>query len=206
MATGREGLRRAGLMALACAALVGCGGGAALATEPVRPGLVASEPGAVGPATAAVAQAPEHGIAPQDAAPGAEAPVLAVNRFLDAASQRDHAAMAALFGTAGGPIGDQGGAFGCGLRRVGSWVGLGDRCLDWAAIELRMDVMARLLAHDAYRVVRSEGVAGRAAPSFLVEVAVTPKGGEAAQVPFVVIQAKGGRWLVAEVGLGRLAG
>ena len=167
---------RAGRMALTCVVAAGCGGAASLATEPAGPGAAA------------------------------DAPVRAVARFLDAAARRDHAAMAALFGTAGGPIGDERGAVTCGMRRMGSWIGLGERCIDRAAIELRMDVMARLLAHDAYRVVRQEGVAGRAEPSFLVEVAVTPTGGEAVRIPFVVTQAKGGRWLVAEVGLGRLAG
>ncbi len=129
--------------------------------------------------------------------------VRVVAEFLEAAGRRDHGAMAARFGTGGGPIGETGGAFGCAFRRVGSWVGLGDRCLRRAEAELRMDVIARVLAHESYRVEGEEGVVGRGRAAVRVRVEVVT-GGRGVVVPFVVIRADDGRWLVEEVGLGRL--
>lgn len=128
-----------------------------------------------------------------------------VAEFLDAAARRDHAAMASRFGTGDGPIGERGGPFGCALRRVGSWMGLGERCLGRAEVELRMDVIATVLAHESYRVRAQQGVVGRGRPASRVEVEVT-RGGRGVVVPFVVIRADDGRWLVEEVGLGGLVG
>lgn len=130
--------------------------------------------------------------------------VRVVAEFLDAAARRDHGAMAARFGSGGGPIGETGGALGCAFRRVGSWVGLGDRCLKRAEVELRMDVIAAVLAHESYRVEGEAGVVGRGRAAVRVEVEVVT-GGRGVIVPFVVIRADDGRWLVEEVGLGELA-
>ena len=132
-------------------------------------------------------------------------PVQVVAEFLDAARRRDHAAMATHFGAGDGPIGERGGAVGCAFRRVGSWIGLGAPCLTAPEVELRMDVMARVLAHESYRVGVEEGVVGRGRPAARVEVEVVT-GGRGVMVPFVVIRADDGRWLVEEVGLGRLVG
>lgn len=130
--------------------------------------------------------------------------VRVVAEFLEAAARRDHDAMAARFGTGGGPIGETGSALGCAFRRVGSWIGLGDRCLRRAEVELRMDVIAAVLAHESYRVEGEEGVVGRRRPAVRVEVEVVT-GGRGVVVPFVVIRADDGRWLVEEVGLGGVA-
>lgn len=129
----------------------------------------------------------------------------AVAEFLDAAGRRDHAAMASRFGTGDGPIGDTGGRAGCALRRVGSWIGVGERCLGRAEVELRMDAIAMVLAHESYRVGAEEGVVGRGRPAARVRVEVVT-GRRVVVVPFVVIRADDGRWLVEEVGLEGLVG
>ena len=144
---------------------------------------------------------------PEVAAPAPErGPAGTVEAFLDAAARRDHAAMAGLFGTGAGPIGEQGSGAGCGLRRLGSWIGLGERCLAAAEIELRMDLMARVLAHVSYRMGAAADVVGRGRSASRIEVAVDVGGGRVVAVPFVVIRANDGRWLVTEVGLERLTG
>lgn len=127
--------------------------------------------------------------------------VRVVAEFLEAAGRRDHDAMAARFGTGGGPIGETGGVVGCAFRRLGSWIGLGDRCLNRAEVELRMDAIAAILAHESYRVGVEEGMVGRGRPAARVVVEVVT-GGRGLVVPFVVIRADDGRWLVEEVGLG----
>ncbi len=129
-----------------------------------------------------------------------------VTGFLDAANSRDHAAMARLFGTAKGPIGEPGGAFGCGLRRAGSWIGLGRPCVTAQEVELRMDVIARILAHESRRVGPPERVAGRGRPAVRVEVEMAVRDGEVVRVPFVLIRTEGHGWLVEQVELGRLTG
>jgi len=88
-------------------------------------------------------------------------PARAVEMFLEAAGRRDHAAMARLFGTVDGPIGDRGGTLGCAFRKAGSWIRLGERCLEAREVELRMYVIAAILRHDTYRVRSEEAVAGR---------------------------------------------
>ena len=135
----------------------------------------------------------------------AEAPGRAVTVFLDAAKRGDHAAMARTFGTAAGPIGDRGSAFGCGMRRVGSWIGLGRPCIAAGEIERRMDLMAGILAHESYRVGAASDVVGlgRPAARIVVEMDV---GRGVVVVPFVVILTDDGSWLVEEVGLGGLVG
>lgn len=132
-------------------------------------------------------------------------PAAVAEAFLAAAGRRDHAAMAELFGTADGPIGEQGSAFGCGVRRVGSWLGLGERCLTAGEIERRMDLMARLLAHESRRVGAESAVVGLGRPAARVEVEMDVGGGVVV-VPFVAILTDDGRWLVEEVGLGGLVG
>ena len=156
---------------------------------------------------AAVAGAMGCGGPPQAAAPEpGRDPARTVEAFLDAAARRDHAAMAGLFGTGTGPIGEQGGGVGCAVRRLGSWLGLGERCLAAAEIALRMDLMARILAHASYRMGTAVEVVGHGRPASRVEVALDVGGGRVVAVPFVVIRADNGRWLVTEVELERLTG
>ncbi len=133
-------------------------------------------------------------------------PARVVAEFLDAANRRDHAAMASRFGTAAGPIADRGGTLGCALRRIGSWIGLGDHCQTAPEIELRMDLMAAILAHESYRMGAHTAVVGRGRPAARIDVEVEGVGKQAVTVPFVLVQTEDGLWLVEEVALGRLVG
>ena len=126
-------LRRFVVPRVALLALGGCGGGMV-----VTGGL----PGADGGPETASPAGPNTSLEPGQV----------VAEFLDAANRRDLAAMAARFGTAAGPIGHRGSPLGCALRRIGSWVGLGGRCLTATEVELRMDLIAAILAHRSYRV------------------------------------------------------
>ncbi len=134
----------------------------------------------------------------------AESPEDAVARFLGAVARDDHAAMARHFGTRDGPFGETGGGVGCALRRLGSWVGIGDRCPTRAEIETRMALVARILAHDSYRIGGSAGVVGRGTTARRILVELADAAGRAVAVPFVVVKAGGG-WLVEEVGLGAIS-
>lgn len=129
-----------------------------------------------------------------------------VAEFLDAANRRDLAAMASRFGTADGPIDDRGGALGCAFRKVGSWIGLGDRCVTALEVELRMDLMATILAHESHRVGGRAAVAGRGRPATRIEVELGTAAGRGVVVPFVLIRADDGSWLVEQVRLERLLG
>lgn len=141
---------------------------------------------------------------PSEEHPG---PSQAVESFLDAAARRDLAQMAGSFGTADGPVAQTGGALGCGLRKLGSWIGLAEACPRWADVELRMDLLATVLSPAAYRVRAEEPVAGRERPTVRVLVDITVGGRQPPEtpgVPFVVILARNGSWLVQEIGVERL--
>ena len=129
-----------------------------------------------------------------------------VAAFLAAANRRDHATMAGLFGDAAGPVGEPGSAMGCGLRRLGSWLGLGEPCVGARAVELRMDLIARLLVHESRRVGPPEAVAGRGRPAARIEVEMAVRPGETVRVPFVLIHVRDHGWLVEQVELARLTG
>ena len=133
-------------------------------------------------------------------------PAHVVEAFLDAANRRDHAVMASHFGTAAGPIGDRGGTLGCAFRKLFSWIGLGDRCLTAQEVELRMDLLATILAHESYRAGAQATVAGRGHPATRVEVAIDTATEQGVLVPFVLTLADEGVWLVEEVHLERLTG
>jgi hypothetical protein len=133
------------------------------------------------------------------------APALSVERFLQAVNTGDLHGMARIFGTERGSIAEEtGGPLGCAFRRVGSWVGLGNRCVSWVDIELRMNAIALILRHDDY-AVRSEGsVPGRTRPTTRVGVDLDQGPSRYPDVPFVVVQTRDGRWLVEEIGLERI--
>lgn len=131
--------------------------------------------------------------------------MLSVERFLQASNTRDLDSMARIFGTANGPIADQTGSpVGCTFRRLGSWFGMGQRCLSWTEIEVRMDAIAQILRHDDYRIREESQVAGRRHPTTRIGVDLTRGSSRYDNVPFVVVQASGGRWLLEEIGLERL--
>jgi hypothetical protein len=137
---------------------------------------------------------------------GADAGVVAqlsVERFLQAANARDVESMGRIFGTAEGPIMDTGSTFGCFFKKIGSWFG-GDSCVKRRDVEVRLDAIARVLQHEDYRIVREEAVAGRIHRARRIFVDLTVGGERVADIPFVVVQAKEGRWLVEAVDLQRV--
>ncbi len=142
-------------------------------------------------------------IVQQPGAVAAVAPQLSVERFLQAANDRDIQSMSQIFGTADGPIGDTGGTFGCFFKKIGSWFG-GHSCVTRKQVEVRLDAIARLLHHQDYTITHEEQVAGRSNPSTRVFVDMTIDGDRVKDVPFVVVRSTSGRWFVVQVGLEEL--
>jgi hypothetical protein len=136
----------------------------------------------------------------------AVAPALSVERFLQASNQRDLHAMAGLFGTADGPVIETGGPLGCAFKKIGSWIGLGERCVKLQEIELRMDAIAQILNHEDYAVVSERTVAGRENPTTRIGVDLRIQGRDIPDVPFLVVRTHEGRWLVQEIDLGKVTG
>ena len=109
------------------------------------------------------------------------APILSVERFLQAANARDLEAMRRLFGTYEGPItGDQ------------------------QELELRMSVIAEILRHEDYRIVGEQREPGREHPTTRVMVTITKDGSQIPDVPFLVVQTTSGGWLIEQVDLERI--
>ena len=136
--------------------------------------------------------------------PVAVAPVaaqLSVERFLQAANERDVDSMGRLFGTSQGSLMDTGSTFTCFFKKIGSWFG-GTACTQRTDVELRMDAIASIIQHVDYRIVREEPVAGRVSPTRRVIVDLSmPENRRASGVPFIVVQTGEGRWLVEQVPL-----
>ena len=136
--------------------------------------------------------------------PAAVAPVaaqLSVERFLQAANQRDVDSMGRLFGTADGSLMDTGSTFSCFFKKIGSWFG-GGACAQRTDVELRMDAIASIIQHVDYRIVREEPVAGRVSPTRRVIVDMSmAENRTVAGAPFIVVQTGAGRWLVEQVPL-----
>lgn len=129
---------------------------------------------------------------------------LTVERFLQAANEHDVMAMGRMFGTEDGAVAETGSTFGCAFKKIGSWFG-GSSCTKRTDVEIRMDAIASILEHEDYRIVGENRVAGRTAPTRRVSVDMTmTRGQSVTAVPFVVVQADGGRWLIQEVDLQRV--
>lgn len=129
---------------------------------------------------------------------------LSVERFLQAANQRDVEAMGRLFGTHDGSAMETGSTFGCMFKKIGSWFG-GSSCVNRQEVEIRMDAIASILQHRDYRIVDERRVAGRQAPTTQVTVNMTTVQGVNVQaVPFEVVRTGEGRWLVQRVDLERV--
>jgi hypothetical protein len=135
-------------------------------------------------------------------------PAIAVTQFLEFAEEGDLQAMARNFGTEGGDLARQAGnPIRCALRGIGSWFALSRTCISWQDIEIRMNTIAVILAHDSFRVASENPVPGRRRPTARIGVEVVqPGGGVVRDVPFLVVHARDGRWLVEEIGLERLTG
>lgn len=129
---------------------------------------------------------------------------LSVERFLQAANQRDYTAMSRLFGTQNGPVIETGGTFGCAFKKIGSWFG-GTACQKRSDVEIRMDAIASILEHQDYQVLEEQRVPGRSAPTTRVIVNLTTvDGASVPELPFVVVQTSNRRWLIEEVDLQRV--
>ncbi|MCJ7628729.1 MAG: hypothetical protein MUO50_10120 [Longimicrobiales bacterium] len=136
----------------------------------------------------------------------AVAPALSVERFLQASNQRDLHARGGLFGTADGPVIETGGPIGCAFKKMGSWIGLGDRCVRLQEVELRMDAIAQILLHQDYSIVSEASVPGREYPTTRIGVDLRIRDRNFSDVPFLVVKTKEGRWLVEEIDLAKVTG
>lgn len=144
---------------------------------------------------------------PSQGALAATNAVVSVERFLQASNARDLDAMSRIFGTADGPVVEQtGGTFSCAFRRMGSWIGVSDRCRSLQDIEITMDLLATILEHEEFRVRSDSPVPGRTYPAVRVGVDLIQDGVEYTDVPFVVVQASNGRWHVEEIAVTRITG
>ena len=132
-------------------------------------------------------------------------PVRAAERFLDAANRQDLDALAHAFGTHRGPIAEAGGGLGCGLQRLASWLGVGNRCSTRQEVEVRMHAIAAVLRHDGYEVASAEQVPGRDRP--VTRVSVEVRRGERVHpdVGLLVVRTSSG-WLVESVELEKITG
>ena len=130
---------------------------------------------------------------------------LAVDRFLEAANQRDLITMGRTFGTEDGPIGDTGSTFGCFFKKIGSWFG-GTACRKQQDVQVQMSAIANILRYDDYKITREEPVAGRLNEATRIYVDLTMGDRQVKDVPFVVVRAGGGAWLVEEVDLKKVMG
>jgi hypothetical protein len=136
----------------------------------------------------------------------AVAPMLSVERFLQASNERDLHSMASLFGTVDGPVIETGGSFGCAFKKMGSWIGLGDRCTTLQEIELEMDAIAQILRHEDYSIVSDSKMPGRVDPTTRIGVNLRIGGRNLNDIPFLVVQTNEGRWLIEEIDLVKVMG
>lgn len=105
-------------------------------------------------------------------------PAAAVEQFLGFARQGRYVEMGHLFGTVRGPIAEQ---------------------QEAVRVARRMEALSMVLRHDSYTLTGVVPVAGRPeARRVLVQLR---QGRQTVDVPFVVVQAPGGRWLVEVVGV-----
>ena len=109
------------------------------------------------------------------------APVLSVERFLQAVNAEDFQAMARIFGNVDGPV--EGPA---------------------AEVELRMATIAAILKHQDYRIGSERLEPGRRNPTRRVGVDLTIDGNVVPDVSFLVVQSRSGAWLVEQIDLERV--
>lgn len=161
--------------------------------RPVATAVVLLAVAALAACTTVVRQGPGAGLVAQ----------LSLERFLQAANERDLEGMGRLFGTEGGSAWDTGSTFGCAFKKIGSWFG-GSSCVKKRDVEVRMDAIAQVLRHQDYRIDREEVVAGRMNQAKRLYVDLTIDGSTVDDVPFVMVQAGEGQWLVESVDLERV--
>lgn len=111
------------------------------------------------------------------------APVLAVERFLQAVNAEDFETMAGLFGTAEGPF-------------------EGER----TDVELQMSIIAQILRHQDYEIASDRREPGRVHPTRRIGVDLTIGGRVIPDVSFLVVQTASGNWMVEEMDLEKVTG
>lgn len=111
------------------------------------------------------------------------APVLSVERFLQAVNAEDYEAMARIFGTADGPVEGP-----------------------WQEVELRMATIAAILKHQDYRIDSERLEPGRAEPTRRVGVDLTIGGRVIPDVAFLVVQTPSGTWMLEQIDLEKVTG
>jgi hypothetical protein len=121
----------------------------------------------------------------QERAPGpdAVAPTLVVERFLQAVNARDVTTLGRLFGTREGPI-----------------AGRDDR----TQVEQRMFTLASLLEHDDYTILGDQAVPGRGGEALDI-MTTLHRGERRIPVPFTLVRANDGQWLVEKIDTGELS-
>jgi len=113
----------------------------------------------------------------------AVAPVLSVERFLQAVNADDYDAMARIFGTVDGPV-------------------EGPR----EEVELRMATIAAILKHQDYRIDSERLEPGRTNPTRRVGVDLTIGGRLVPDVAFLVVQTPAGTWMLEQIDLEKVTG
>ena len=127
-----------------------------------------------GAATSAASQA-----APPSAPAQAAGPAEVVERFLRLASTRSYLQMGQLFGTVEGPITSRD---------------------PQPQVERRMYAIADILQNDRFVISGQQGIPGRGPEATQLTVQMT-RGGQTRDVPFVVVRANNGGWLVEQIDL-----
>lgn len=135
--------------------------------------------------TALAAGCVSQTVSRQESAPGpdAVAPSLVVERFLQAVNARDVTTLGRLFGTRDGPIAARD---------------------DRTEVERRMFTLASLLEHDDYTILGDQVVPGRAGEALDI-MTTLQQGGRTVAVPFTLVRARDGQWLVERIDTAELS-
>jgi len=128
------------------------------------------------PAGTSAMGAPVEGMA-------AVAPMLSVERFLQAVNARDFEAMSSLFGNHLGPV-----------------------QMDPVDLELQMAILAEVLRHQDYRIVSERRAPGRQHLTNRIGVNLTIGGRVIPDVEFLVVQTASGGWMVEKIDVEKVAG
>jgi len=111
--------------------------------------------------------------------PAATGPAAAVEAFLAQAAARNYMGMGQLFGTVEGPISS---------RDPGPQV------------ERRMYAIANIVQNERFTIRGQQNIPGRGPEALQLTVVMT-QGGQTKDVPFVVVRANSGNWLVEQIDL-----
>ena len=119
------------------------------------------------------------GAAPSSAPAPAQGPTEVVERFLRLAASRSYLQMGQLFGTLEGPITNRD---------------------PEPQVERRMFAIANILQNERFVIRGQQAIPGRGLETLQIAVQITQQG-KVKEVPFVVVRAGNGGWLVEQVDL-----